>query len=42
MLCLFFLSFPYFSIPPSYCLVHEGYVVELQILVPQQHADEYQ
>ncbi|POI31288.1 hypothetical protein CIB84_004961 [Bambusicola thoracicus] len=29
-------------IPPSCCLVHEGYVVELQILVQQPHTDEYQ
>uniref|UniRef100_A0A669R628 Transcription termination factor 2 n=1 Tax=Phasianus colchicus TaxID=9054 RepID=A0A669R628_PHACC len=30
------------DVPPSYCLVHEGYVVELQILVQQQHGDAYQ
>ncbi|XP_021255252.1 transcription termination factor 2 [Numida meleagris] len=31
------------DIPPSYCLIHEGYMVELQILVQQQqHRDEYQ
>ncbi|NXJ13640.1 TTF2 factor, partial [Odontophorus gujanensis] len=30
------------DIPASYCLIHEGYMVELQILVRQQHGDEYQ
>ncbi|XP_042666509.1 transcription termination factor 2 [Centrocercus urophasianus] len=30
------------DVPPSYCLVHEGYMVELQILVQQQHRDVYQ
>ncbi|XP_015732035.1 transcription termination factor 2 isoform X2 [Coturnix japonica] len=30
------------DVPPSYCLVHEGCMVELQILVEQQLRDEYQ
>ncbi|NXC46282.1 TTF2 factor, partial [Penelope pileata] len=37
--CGFVLPTP---IPPSYCLVHEGSMVELQILVQQQQGDEYQ
>lgn len=40
--CCVYYSFPRFSVPPSYCLVHEGYMVELQILVQQQHRDVYQ
>uniref|UniRef100_A0A8B9ZE83 Transcription termination factor 2 n=1 Tax=Anas platyrhynchos TaxID=8839 RepID=A0A8B9ZE83_ANAPL len=30
------------AIPASYCLIHEGYTVELQVLVQQQDRDEYQ
>ncbi|NXF82677.1 TTF2 factor, partial [Sclerurus mexicanus] len=30
------------SVPPSHCLIHEGCVVELQVLVQQQDGDEYQ
>ncbi|XP_049680917.1 transcription termination factor 2 [Accipiter gentilis] len=37
--CGFVLPAP---IPPSHCLIHEGCVVELQVLVQQQHRDEYQ
>ncbi|XP_035170830.1 transcription termination factor 2 [Oxyura jamaicensis] len=29
-------------IPASYCLIHEGFMVELQVLVQQQDRDEYQ
>ncbi|NXK50565.1 TTF2 factor, partial [Chauna torquata] len=29
-------------IPASYCLIHEGYMVELQVLIQQQDRDEYQ
>ncbi|XP_075574907.1 transcription termination factor 2 [Pelecanus crispus] len=29
-------------IPASHCLIHEGCMVELQVLVQQQHRDEYQ
>ncbi|XP_035396429.1 transcription termination factor 2 isoform X1 [Cygnus atratus] len=29
-------------IPASFCLIHEGYMVELQVLVQQQDRDEYQ
>uniref|UniRef100_A0A8B9DKJ6 Transcription termination factor 2 n=1 Tax=Anser cygnoides TaxID=8845 RepID=A0A8B9DKJ6_ANSCY len=30
------------AIPASFCLIHEGYMVELQALVQQQDRDEYQ
>uniref|UniRef100_A0A8B9Z7U8 Transcription termination factor 2 n=1 Tax=Buteo japonicus TaxID=224669 RepID=A0A8B9Z7U8_9AVES len=30
------------AIPASHCLIHEGCMVELQVLVQQQHRDEYQ
>ncbi|NXG23392.1 TTF2 factor, partial [Grallaria varia] len=29
-------------VPPSHCLIHEGCMVELQVLVQQQDGDEYQ
>ncbi|NXX86265.1 TTF2 factor, partial [Urocolius indicus] len=37
--CSFVLPAP---LPPSHCLMHEGCVVELQVLVQQQDRDEYQ
>ncbi|NXQ97479.1 TTF2 factor, partial [Sagittarius serpentarius] len=37
--CGFVLPAP---IPASHCLIHEGCMVELQVLVQQQHKDEYQ
>ncbi|KFO92639.1 Transcription termination factor 2, partial [Buceros rhinoceros silvestris] len=37
--CSFVLPAP---IPASYCLIHEGCIVELQVLVQQQDRDEYQ
>ncbi|NXD86057.1 TTF2 factor, partial [Halcyon senegalensis] len=35
-------SLPPPSIPASHCLIHEGCMVELQVLVEQQDRDEYQ
>ncbi|NWU31046.1 TTF2 factor, partial [Dyaphorophyia castanea] len=37
--CGFVLPAP---VPASHCLIHEGYVVELQVLVQQPDRDEYQ
>ncbi|NXU88681.1 TTF2 factor, partial [Xiphorhynchus elegans] len=37
--CGFVLPAP---VPPSHCLIHEGCMVELQVLVQQQDRDEYQ
>ncbi|NXD28003.1 TTF2 factor, partial [Spelaeornis formosus] len=37
--CSFVLPAP---VPPSHCLVHEGCMVELQVLVQQPHTDKYQ
>ncbi|OWK64002.1 Transcription termination factor 2 [Lonchura striata] len=43
VLSVFFrFSFPPFRVPASHCLIHEGCVVELQVLVQQPDRDEYQ
>ncbi|KAF2981544.1 hypothetical protein EK904_001006 [Melospiza melodia maxima] len=43
VLAVFFrFSFPPFRVPASHCLIHEGCVVELQVLVQQPDRDEYQ
>lgn len=43
VLSVFFrFSFLPFRVPASHCLIHEGCVVELQVLVQQPDRDEYQ